>query len=96
MRRQRRASRVMTLVSFIIGLSVVLSVNWAANPPGFSPEAPVFILIGVAIAAVLYVVARNARLGSGSAAPDRVACAGCGRRVPGDALLCPYCGTRIS
>ncbi len=86
----------MTVVSFIIGLSVILSFNWTANPPGFSPDAPITILFAVLVAAIVFVGARYAGGAPTAAVANPRVCPACGRSIPADALLCPYCGTRLS
>src|SRR6266508_1419606 len=39
-RREQKASMIMTIVFFIIGLSVIMSYNWGGPSPGFNPDAP--------------------------------------------------------
>src|SRR6267142_1291535 len=87
-KREQKASMVMTIVFFIIGLSVVLSYNWGATSPGFRPDAPDIIFFGVLVAAFIYIAARY----GGQARFRRRNCTACGRGIPFDALLCPYCG----
>src|SRR2546425_1235358 len=43
-RREQKASMVMTIVFFIIGLSVILSYQWGSETPQFRPDAPNIIL----------------------------------------------------
>nr|AKQ01952.1 ATP-dependent protease Lon [uncultured euryarchaeote Rifle_16ft_4_minimus_309] len=57
-RREQKASMVMTIVFFIIGLSVILSYNWGVDPPGFRPDAPNIILFGILVAAIIYIATR--------------------------------------
>ena len=84
---QPRKRPLTTLVFFIVGLSVILSFDWSTG--SFSPNAPFTIAIAVLIAVALYVlisyVARNIRR-----------CVACGRSVPMDAVVCPYCGGPLS
>src|SRR5207247_1615882 len=49
--RERKASVVMTIVFFIIGLSVILSYNWGSPTPEFRTDAPNIILFGIVVAA---------------------------------------------
>src|SRR3989449_418457 len=44
-RREQKASMVMTIVFFIIGLSVILSYQWGSPTPEFRPDAPNIILL---------------------------------------------------
>src|SRR5207247_10256924 len=53
--RERKASVVMTIVFFIIGLSVILSYNWGAQTPEFRTDAPNIILFGILVAATIYI-----------------------------------------
>src|SRR5512136_2063449 len=55
-RREQKASMVMTIVFFIIGLSVILSYNWSAG--GFYPDAATTILFGILFAAIIYIATR--------------------------------------
>ncbi len=57
-RREQKASMVMTIVFFIIGLSVILSYNWGGNPPGFRSDAAMTILFGILVAAIIYIATR--------------------------------------
>src|SRR6266581_235519 len=57
-RREQKASMVMTIVFFIIGLSVIMSYNWGGPSPGFNPEAPQIILFGILVAAIIYIASR--------------------------------------
>ena len=47
--RERKASVVMTIVFFIIGLSVILSYNWGSPTPEFRTDAPNIILFGIVV-----------------------------------------------
>jgi len=55
-RREQKASMVMTIVFFIIGLSVIMSYNWQEG--GFLPSAPTTILFGILVAAIIYIATR--------------------------------------
>ena len=55
-RREQKASMVMTIVFFIIGLSIILSYNWSAG--GFYPDAATTILFGILVAAIIYIATR--------------------------------------
>jgi Lon-like ATP-dependent protease len=56
-RREQKASMMMTIIFFIIGLSVILSYNWQQDPtePPFSPTV---ILFGILVAAIIYIATR--------------------------------------
>ncbi len=84
----RKASVVLTIMFFIVGLSVVLSYDWGGNPPAFRPDAATTILFGVLVAAIVYIAFR-------SSSTSRGVCPACRRIIPGDAYLCPYCGQRL-
>ncbi len=90
----RRASMVMIIVFFIIGLSVILSFDWSTGT--FSPDAPTQIFFAVLVAAIIYIAAQYAMAHRGLGPMNARLCPACGRRIPGDALLCPYCGQRLS
>jgi len=90
-RREQKASMVMTIVFFIIGLSVILSYNWGAQTPEFRTDAPNIILFGILVAALIYLAARY----GGQARFRSRHCTACGRGIPFDALLCPYWGFRF-
>lgn len=55
-RREQKASMVMTIVFFIIGLSVILSYDWGEAK--FRPDAPNIILFGILVAAIIYIATR--------------------------------------
>ncbi len=55
-RREQKASMVMTIVFFIIGLSVILSWDWGAGT--FRPDAATTILFGILVAAIIYIATR--------------------------------------
>ena len=57
-RREQKASMVMTIVFFIIGLSVILSYKWGDTTPGFRDDAPNIILFGILVAAIIYIATR--------------------------------------
>src|SRR2546423_4627337 len=48
----------MTIVFFIIGLSVILSYEWGAPTPAFRNDAPNIILFGILVAAIIYIATR--------------------------------------
>jgi predicted nucleic acid-binding Zn ribbon protein len=87
-RREQKASMVMTIVFFIIGLSVILSYEWGAPTPQFRPDAPNILFLGILVAAIVYIAARYAAQARSRARQ----CTSCGRAIPFDALFCPYCG----
>jgi hypothetical protein len=90
-RREQKASMVMTIVFFVIGLSVIFSYEWGAPSPQFRPDAPNILFLGILVAAIIYIAARY----SGQARFRARLCTSCGRSVPFDALFCPYCGIRF-
>src|SRR3990170_7497777 len=49
-RREQKASRMMTIIFFIIGLSVLLSIQWT-NPPTFRAE---ILLFGILVAGIIW------------------------------------------
>ncbi len=55
-RREQKASMVMTIVFFIIGLSVILSYDWEHG--GFRSDAATTILFGILVAAIIYIATR--------------------------------------
>src|SRR5436853_7393734 len=57
-REEQKASVLMTVVFFIIGLSVILSYEWGAPTPQFRPDAPNIILFGILVAAIIYIATR--------------------------------------
>lgn len=59
-RREQRASMVMTIVLFIIGLGVIMSYDWKGGT-GFLPSAPTTILFAILVAAIIYIATRYTR-----------------------------------
>ena len=55
-RREQKASMVMTIVFFIIGLSVILSFDWQSG--SFRSDAATTILFGILVAAIIYIAFR--------------------------------------
>ncbi|MEK6987445.1 MAG: ATP-dependent protease LonB [Candidatus Thermoplasmatota archaeon] len=55
-RREQKASMIMTIVFFIIGLSVIMSYDWARG--GFRSDAATTILFGILVAAIIYIATR--------------------------------------
>ncbi len=55
-RREQKASMIMTIVFFIIGLSVILAYDWKNG--GFQPNAAMTILFGILVAAIIYIATR--------------------------------------
>ncbi len=84
---------VMTIVFFIIGLSVILSYDWTNG--GFRPDAATTILFGILVAAIIYIATRRVAPRQGYGPLNAELCPACSRRIPADALLCPYCGLRL-
>ncbi len=89
--RERKAAAVMTIVFFIIGLSVILSYDWGAPTPQFRPDAGLVILLGILISAIIYIAARYAATGPGAFGMGLRFCPECGRQIRFDATVCPYC-----
>src|SRR5437867_13208576 len=58
-RREQKASMVMTIVFFIIGLSVILSYNWGAQTPEFRTDALNIILFAILVAAIIHISTRD-------------------------------------
>ena len=56
-RREQKASMMMTIIFFIIGLSVILSYKWDPNEPG-PPFNSTTILFGILVAAIIYIATR--------------------------------------
>jgi hypothetical protein len=82
----------MTIIFFIIGLSVILSYEWGAAIPQFRPDALFIIAPSILIAAVYLVVYFFiTRYDRGAPYQIRL-CTSCGRGIPFDSLFCPYCG----
>jgi Lon-like ATP-dependent protease len=55
-RREQKASMMMTIIFFIIGLSVILAYNWTGEPgPPFNSTT---ILFGILVAAIIYIATR--------------------------------------
>jgi len=79
---------VVTVVVFIVGFSAIFSFDFGGNPPGFRPDAATTIFVGLLVAGIIYIADRY------SSVRHRM-CPACGRAVPLDALLCPYCGLRL-
>ena len=89
--RERKAAAVMTIVFFIIGLSVILSYDWGAPTPQFRPDAGLVILLGILISTIIYIAARYAARGPGAFGTGLRFCPECGRQIRFDATVCPYC-----
>ena len=54
-RREQKASMVMTILFFIVGLSVLLSIEWTSQGPKFNPMV---ILFGILVAGIIYMATR--------------------------------------
>jgi len=74
-------------------LSVILSYQWGSATPEFRSDAPNIIFFGILVAAIIYFATRFTR--GGPFLRQRF-CTACGRGIPFDALICPYCGFRFS
>ncbi|HLE53981.1 MAG TPA: ATP-dependent protease LonB [Thermoplasmata archaeon] len=55
-RREQKASMIMTIVFFIIGLSVIMAYDWGRG--GFRSDAATTILFGILVAAIIYIATR--------------------------------------
>ncbi len=53
-RREQKASMMMTILFFIVGLSVLLSIQWT-NPPTFQPMV---LLFGILVAGIIWMATR--------------------------------------
>jgi len=53
-RREQKASMMMTILFFIVGLSVLLSIRWT-NPPEFQPMV---LLFGILVAGIIWMATR--------------------------------------
>ncbi len=53
-RREQKASMMMTILFFIVGLSVLLSIQWT-NPPSFNPMV---LLFGILVAGIIWMATR--------------------------------------
>ncbi len=93
--QERKAGVVMTIVFFIIGLSVVLSYDWRAPTPQFRPDAGPVILFGILVAAIIYIATRYTISASGPFGFGLRFCPECGRQIRFDAPVCPYCNHRL-
>ena len=54
-RREQKASMMMTILFFIVGLSVLLSIDWRASPPAFQPMV---LLFGILVAGIIWMATR--------------------------------------
>jgi len=54
-RRQQKASMMMTILFFIVGLSVLLSLDWTKSPPVFQPMV---LLFGILVAGIIWMATR--------------------------------------
>jgi len=54
-RREQKASMMMTILFFIVGLSVLLSIDWTRNPPGFNSMV---LLFGILVAGIIWMATR--------------------------------------
>jgi hypothetical protein len=93
--QERKARVLVTIAFFIIGLSIVLSYDWGAPAPQFRSDAGLTILLGILVAAIIYIASRYTTKGAGPFGLGLRFCPACGRRIPFDARLCPYCGQRL-
>ena len=89
-----RTQFLMTIASFIVGLSVILSYDWTNG--GFRDDAGTTVLFGILVAAIIFIASRWGAATSTRSVANLRACPACGRAIPGDSLLCPYCGQRLS
>ena len=90
-RREQKASMVMVLLIFFIGLIVLLSLDFTTNPPRFNP---LVLLFGILVAGIIWMAFRATKRGMVSVGwpfPVRF-CPVCGRSIPWNAEVCPFCG----
>lgn len=82
------------LIAFIAWLLVAVWVYKDAKKRGENGALwAIIIIVGGLIGIILWLVFRPP-IGGKKAAPDRI-CPNCGRAIPFDALLCPYCGKKF-
>src|SRR3972149_11824785 len=55
-RREQKASMVMVLLIFFVGLIVLLSIDFSKNPPQFQPMV---LLFGILVAGIIYMARRS-------------------------------------
>ncbi len=81
---RQEGSMLLTLMLFIIAISILPAFDWNHSPPTFNPM-PMFL--GMILAIIVSVASTAAKM-------SRMrTCPACGRRAPADALLGPYCGS---
>ena len=54
-RKEQRASMIMTIMFFIVALSILFSFDWSSSPPKFNP---MIMFIGFIVAVVIYAMTR--------------------------------------
>src|SRR3972149_394614 len=54
-RREQKSSMMMTILFFIVGLSVLLSLDWTKSPPVFQPMV---LLFGILVAGIIWMATR--------------------------------------
>jgi rRNA maturation endonuclease Nob1 len=91
--RRRKKAMMNTIIFFIIGLSVILAYDWKGTQ-GETFNATT-ILFGILVASIIYIATRASLDGSSAFGYRLRFCPECGRQIPFDANLCPYCGHRF-
>jgi apolipoprotein N-acyltransferase len=93
----RRERKIATVCAFILGLSVFLSFEWWETPPSFRSDAFDMIALGVVLVVLILLVTFVVRFLRvlGPAWNRRRFCPRCGRQIPFDALVCPYCAHQL-
>ena len=82
---------IMVLLTFFIGLIVVLSLDFTKNSPGINP---LVLLFGILVAGFIWLAFRATKRGMVSAGWPFAArfCPVCGRSISWTAEVCPFCG----
>ena len=93
-RVRRQVADVDNSLALHVGLSVTLSFGWTNG--GFPRDAATMILFEILVTAFIYIAARWTGGMSTRTVANLRACPASNRAIPGDSLLGPYCGQRLS